>query len=786
MFRHSLLLIYRNFKRFRSTFFINLLGLSTGLACTLLIYLWVSDEVSMDKFHEKDGQLFQVMTNHDNSGGIVTWEVGPGLLAEALAEELPEVAYAVSSSGIPDKFTISAEENHINAAGQFVGEDFFNIFSYRLIQGNKSQVLADKNAIVLSESLAQKLFGTTQNVVGRTLEWQILQFRKPVVVTGVFKDVPPASSEQFDFLVSFEEFKDMLGSGLHWDNHNAKAYLLLQEGTDAGQFNRKITGFIKSKLPASNVTVFIRPYSDKYLYGTYENGVQAGGRIAYVKLFSLIAVFILVIACINFMNLSTAKASRRIKEVGIKKAMGASRESLVLQYMGESMLMAFASLILALVLAELSLATFNQITGKQLVLSFDTHFVLAALGITLITGLLAGSYPALYLSGFKPATVLRGKLDSLGGELWARKGLVVFQFTLSIILIVAVLVIYKQIEYVQTKNLGYNKDNIVYFNAEGSVQEKLETFLSEVRKVPGVVNASSGGSIITDVGSTIGLSWPGKNPEEDVAFQVLSVNYDMIETLGIQVKAGRAFSRKFATDTARIIVNDAAVKAMGMQDPVGKAVNLWGEDKKIVGVVKDFHFQSLHEHVKPLLFRLESDKAMKVMAKIEAGKEKETLDQLQQLYKAYNPGFVLDYRFLNEDYQQLYAAERRVAVLSRYFAGLAILISCLGLFGLAAFTAERRLKEIGVRKVLGASEFNIVYLLSSDFTKLVLASILAALPLSFLLVKYWLDNFAYRIDLEAWYFISAGLAALLIAWFTVGMQAIKAARINTVQCLKDV
>ena len=756
------------------------------MACALLIYLWVNDELSVDKFHEKDSQLFQVMTNHDNAEGIRTWEGTPGLMAEALKEEMPEVTYAVSSSIIPDMFTISDGQNHIRAAGQFVSKDFFNAFSYPLTQGNKDQVLSDKNAIVISETLAMRLFNTTENVVGKTIAWQILHFGKPVTITGVFKDVPPNSSEQYDFLLSFEEFRDMIGSGIHWGNQNAKTYLILREGTDPKQFNHKIAGFIKRKSKGSNVTPFIKPYSDKYLYGHYENGVQAGGRIEYVQLFSMIALFILVIACINFMNLSTAKASRRIKEVGIKKAMGASRESLVLQYMGESMLMAFASLVLALVLVELLLSPFNQITGKQLTLSFDTHFVLAALGITLLTGLLAGSYPALYLSGFKPAAVLRGKLEGLGGELWARKGLVVFQFTLSVILIVSVLVVYKQIAYVQTRNLGYNKDNIIYFSVEGNVQESLETFLAEVRRLPGVVSASSGGNIISDYGSTIGLEWEGKNPDDAVAFQTVAVNYGMIETLGISLKEGRAFSRDFGADTSKLIFNEAAVRTMGMEDPIGKVVNLWGEDRQIIGVVKDFHFQSLHEHIKPLFFRLETETSPKVMAKIKAGREREAIERLQEFYTRFNPGYVLDYKFLNEDYQELYAAEQRVAVLSRYFAGLAILISCLGLFGLAAFTAERRLKEIGVRKVLGASEFNIVYLLSSDFTKLVLASILAALPLSFLIVRYWLDNFAYRIELEAWYFVSAGLAALLIAWFTVGVQAVKAARINPAQCLKDV
>ncbi|WP_439881009.1 ABC transporter permease [Pontibacter sp. MBLB2868] len=785
MIRHSLLLLYRNFKRFKSTFFINLIGLSTGLACALLIFLWVNDELSVDNFHENDSRLLQVMTNHHNAEAIVTSEAGPGLLGEALAAEVPEVKYAVSSSIIPDKFIVSESNKHISASGQFVSKDFFNVFSYPLIQGNKDQVLADKNAIVISEDLALKLFGTTQNVVGRMIEWQILNFEEPVIVTGVFKNVPRNSSRQFDFLTSFEEFKDMMGSGIHWDNHNAETYLVIQDGADPDQFSQKISGFIKSKLPDSNVTLFTRPYPDNYLYDTYENGVQAGGRIEYVRLFSIIAVFILLIACINFMNLSTAKASRRIKEVGIKKAMGASRTSLALQYLGESLLMALASLVVALMLVELTKAPFNEITGKQLVVSFNLYFVLAALGIALLTGVLAGSYPALYLSGFKPAAVLRGKLEGLGGEMWARKGLVIFQFTLSVVLIVSVLVVYKQIEYVQTKNLGYNKNNVIYFAAEGKVQQHLEPFLSEVRKIPGITNASSGGSIIRDYGSTIGLKWPGKNPDDDVAFQTVAVNYNMIETLGISIKEGRAFSEEFSTDTSKIIFNEAAIAAMGMQDPIGKTVNLWGKDKKIIGVVKDFHFQSLHEQVKPMFFRLEPNQSMKVMARIEAGREKSVIEQLQELYSAYNPGYVLDYKFLNDDFESMYAAEQRVAVLSKYFAGLAVLISCLGLFGLATFTAERRMKEIGIRKVLGASELNITYLLSVDFSKLVLTSILIALPLSYFIVTYWLNNFAYRIELKLWYFAGAGVLALAIACLTVGMQAIKAARLNPSDCLSD-
>ncbi|WP_242919373.1 ABC transporter permease [Pontibacter liquoris] len=789
MIRHSLLLIYRNFKRFKSTFFINMIGLSTSLACVLLIFLWVNDEVHTDSFHEKNSRLFQVMENQQHAENIVTTGMTAGLVAETLPQEMPEVelATAVMHHSWFPKFILSAAgDQKVKAVGQFASKDFFGVFSYGLVQGDKDQVLSAKNAMMISEALALKLFHTTQNVVGRVVAWELPGLKKQVVISGVFKGTPAGSSEQFDFILSFDAWKGISPSVLDWGNDGTNTYVVLKEGTNLAQFNQKIAGYIKQKNGGANRQVFLRPYADGYLYGQYENGVQAGGRITYVRLFSIIAVFILVIACINFMNLSTAKASRRIKEVGIKKAMGASRKSLVFHYLGESMLTAFASLLIALMLVELLLAPFSNLTGKQLTHSFHTPFLLVAIGMALLTGLLAGSYPALYLSGFKPAAVLRGRLHSFGGELWARKGLVVFQFTTSVIMIIAVFVVYKQIKYVQHKNMGYEKDNVIYFDLAEKLNESREAFLAEVKKVPGIVNASSiDRRIIGSHNTTGGLSWAGKKPDEVVAFEIVGVNYGLLETLDIKVKEGRAFSSDFATDTAKIIFNEAAITAMGLQDPVGKTVKLWGTNLEILGVVKDFNFQSLHETVKPLFIRLQPRNTSIVMIRMEAGKEKEAIARVRNLYATFNPGLPFDYTFLDEDYQAQYAAEQHVSALSRYFAGLAILISCLGLFGLAAFTAERRRKEIGVRKVLGATELQIVYLLSADFTKLVLVSILIALPISYLLVKNWLDSFAYKIALEPGYFIGAGVLALLLAWLTVGMQAAKAASVNPSQCLKE-
>ncbi len=790
MFHHNLLLIYRNFKRFKSTFLINLIGLSTGLACTLLIYLWVNDELNVDKFHEKDSQLFQVMENAGQADGISTGTNTPDLLAETMLKEMPEVEYAIAimPGTLLGKFSLTAGETNIKASGQYVSKDYFNAFSYPLTQGDKNQVLADKYSIVISKSLAIKLFKTSGNVIGKTLDCQILGFKESVIISGIFDGSSSNSSEQFDFVLSFELWKDLSQKfvrPINWDNHAPSTYVVLRPDANPDVFNKKIASFIKDKFKDSNVTLFAVPYSDQYLHGKYENGVQSGGRIKYLQLFSIIALFILGIACINFMNLSTAKASRRIKEVGIKKAVGASRKALIYQYLGESMMMAFLSLALAIVFVEVFLPQFNLITGKQLTLRLESNLALSILGITFFTGLLSGSYPALYLSGFNPALVLKGKLNTSIGELFARKGLVIFQFMLSVVLIVSVLVVYKQIEFVQTQNLGYDKDHIIYFDIEGKVAEGQDAFFAEVKNIQGIVNVSSiGSALMGHTSSTSGLNWEGKNPNDIIEFENVSVNYDMIETLGIIMNAGRSFSRDFSTDDNAMILNQAAIDVMGIKSPVGKIINLWGGNIEIIGIAKNFHFESLHESVRPLFFLLNSKQTLKIMAKIEAGREKETIERLEKFYAKFNPGYLLDYKFLDQDYQAQYVSEKRVGILARYFAGLAIIISCLGLFGLAAFTAERRLKEIGIRKILGSSQFGIVYLLSSEFTRIVFSSIVIALPLSYFIAKYWLDSFAFRIELEWWYFISAGLMALIIALLTVGMQAVKAARINPVNNLR--
>jgi ABC-type antimicrobial peptide transport system permease subunit len=787
MLRHNLLIAFRNIQRHKGSFFINLIGLSTGLACGLLIYLWVNDELRMDRFHKNADHIFQVLTNHPSESGIDTWNEGPIPLGPALKEEMPEVEQMTNASPIMPDFVLSAGNLHVTAAGQFVDQQYFTVFSYNFLQGDPAKVMADKSVIVISESMALKLFGTTHNVLGKSIEWQYENFKRDLSVAGIFRDITSRSSDQFDFAISFEILKEIIGRGANWGNQHARIYLILKDETDIPAFGERLRNFLKTKDSNSDVTLLLQRYANRYLYGKFENGIQSGGRIGYVVLFSITGVFIVFIACINFMNLSTAKASRRLKEVGIKKVVGAYRSSLVWQYLQESLFITIFSFSVALAVVWILLPEFNIITGKQLSLELDKNILLAFLLTIVVTGLTAGSYPALYLSAFKPVSVLKGKLITSFGDTFIRKGLVVLQFTLSVTLIALVMVVYKQIELIQTKNLGYDRDNVIYFKAEGLATKKVDDLIAEIKNIPGVVNASSmWGSIVGETGVTRGyFNWEGKDPNAVITFSHFGVNYELLELLGIKMKEGRTFSREFATDSTKIILNEAAIQVMGLKDPVGKKFNLWGNEMEIIGVTENFNFRSLHEEVKPFFFRLLPKETSKIMIKLKAGSERETLAKLKDFYAKVNPGFVLDYQFLDHEYQQQYTAELRVSLLSRYFAGIAILISALGLFGLASFSAERRIKEIGIRKILGSSETRIVFLLSRDFTQNVVLAIAIGWPLSFFLASKWLEGFVFRIELHPWYFLLAGGIALLIAWTTVVLQTLKAARINPAQCLRN-
>jgi ABC-type antimicrobial peptide transport system permease subunit len=785
MLRHQLTLAFRSFMKFKKIFAINLFGLAVGLTTVILIMLWVKDELSISRNHEKIDHIYAVMTNHDNSGGIVTLGITPGDMAEAMKAELSQVELAAGASPFIDGVAFENGTTKMTGAGLFVDQAYFDIFDVDFVEGNPNQIMTGINSLAISETMATKLFGSPKEAMGKSVKWQVFDFQNEVEVTGVYQDFGSREVDKPDYFLSFSFFKQMLGEGVHWDNYNASTYLLLRPETDVAAFNNQIAGFIKAKAEGSNVSAFVQSYGDTYLYGTYEDGKIAGGRISYVKLFSAIAIFILLIACINFMNLTTARSMSRLKEIGVKKSMGASRGGLFGQFMVESLLLTFMALILAIMATFILQPFFSQVTSKTLSMSFQPELILLLLGIWFLTSFLAGIYPAVYLSKFKPVEVMKSTIKGSFGELLARKGLVVFQFAISLLLIIGISVISKQMSFIQNQNLGYDQSHLLQINASGINPQQLESFLGQLKKSPGVENASSLSHPLVGLqSSTIGLKWEGKNPDEQVKFENVSINMGLIETMGFELVDGRSFSPDFGGEDSKIILNEAAVRTIGFADPIGQVVNLWGDDKEVIGVVKDFNFESLKENVKPAFLKYDPGFAQKIMVRIGSQNQQETIAGIEELFVK-QTAQPMDYSFMDADYQSLYASEQRVSKLAKYFGVMAIFLSCLGLFGLAAFTAEKRKKEIGVRKVMGASTMGILTLVSKDFVNLILVSIVIAMPLAWYFANNWLESYAYQTNLSWWIFVASGILLILIAVVTVGFQAFKAASANPVDSLKS-
>ncbi|MEL6557045.1 MAG: FtsX-like permease family protein [Bacteroidota bacterium] len=788
MLKHHLLISFRSFLRYKGTFLINLFGLSSGLAAVLFIYLWVQDEMNINRFNEPDSQRHvQVIHSYPTSGTMYTNEKGftPNPLYSTLPELFPEIDYSFPvKTHASYKGVLSAGDQHLRATYQFAGTGYFKVFPGDFIHGDKFSILEDKKSIAISKQLAIALFNSTEKAMGKLVELKDESFGGSYEVSGVFN--PGNTSDRFDILFSYERFKDL--DYMQWYNGGTQAHLVLKEGVDIEEFNAKIKHFMARVYENSKDLLYAQPYQERYLHGKYKMGVPVGGRIAYVKLFSVIALFVLIIACINYMNFSTAKATRRIKETGIKKTIGARRSNLIYQFFGESMLLALLSLLIALIIVVSFLPQFNHITGKTLSIFPNQQVVIAFLGITIITGLISGIYPALHLSAFKPAEALKGKLQLNTNGLFVRKSLVIFQFAISAILIVSVIVIYQQVEFIQTKNLGYEKDHIITFPKEGKLQADFEPFLTEIRKIPGIEKASQMyGDLPGRISFSHGYKWEGmEEADKKLRFYRIQGGYDLVDLLGIKLKDGRTFSREYATDKDAIILNQTAVDMIGLDNPVGRKIgnlNPNVPDKEIIGVIENFHFQSLQEEVKPFFFSL-SNLGNHFLIKVRAGEEAQTIEKVKTLYEQFNEGYPFEFRFLDDNYQAIYAAEKRITVLSRYFATIAIVISLLGLLALTSFSIQGRNKEIAIRKILGSNSGQLVRLLSRDFMLLVLIGIFLAIPISFLLLRSWLDEFAYRIELKPTYFIVGGILMVLIAWITILSQTVKSANINVSESLR--
>ena len=787
MLKHNILISFRSFKRYRSTFLINLFGLATGLASALMIYLWVNDELQMGQFEEKDSDRhFQVFVNKNfSSSGVVTREYSLMPLAKAMEEELPEVEKGIPVIAEPYyKGVLSYEGNDLWAVPIFAGDGYFDVFRCNFLSGNKSGAL-DNNQIVISSNLANSLFNGPENAIGKTVQFNGEYYKGPYLVSGVFE---PSKDDLIphDILLSFNQFLSWRPENNNWNNGGTQVHLVLKDGVDIDQFNSKIHGFL-GKFTNSNDKLFTQKYSDKYLYGKYENGVPVAGRITYVQIFSLIAVFILIIACINYMNLSTAQASRRVKEIGVKKAIGAQRKALIYQYFSESIFITFLSLLLAVGMVVLLLPSFNTITGKSLAIGQASQLVLPAMILTILTGFIAGIYPGLYLSGFKPVLALKGKLQTKSGGLWLRKGLVVFQFATSVVLVISTVVIYQQMNFIRASNLGYDQEQLLSFNRDGKLYEgDAEAFMAEVRNLTGVVSMSYlWGELPGQVSGGSGMQWEGMDREAPrVDFSFIEGGYEMAEVLGVEFKEGRSLSKEFATDEVAVVLNESAAEIIGYDAPVGRRFYNGHDVGEIVGLVKDFHFEGFQKEIGPFFFMYSED-GDRFMAKIRPENQMETIRAIEKLHESFNPGYPFEFEFVDDSYQQVYLEEKRISTLSKYFSGIAITISCLGLLALTAFSTQRRFKEIAIRKVLGSSSTGIMRLLSKEFTVLVLLAILIAIPIGFYLMKIWLDSFAYRISLEPTYFVLSGLVMLLIAWLTIMSQTAKSANINVTESLRS-
>jgi putative ABC transport system permease protein len=790
MIKNYFKIAWRNLIGNKSFSVINISGLALGMACSMLIWLWVKDELKVDGFHKNGPQIYQVYERNFYDGKTDAGYTTQGLLAEELRRMIPEVQYAAAMDYAAPPGTLNnleAEGKVIKMNGSFVGADFFSMFTYPLLHGTPATALNSPACISVSRKMAEMFFGTADKAIGKTIRFEN---KEDLLITAVFENVPDNSSIQFDFLRSWTDFVKQNKWVNNWGNTSPATFVQLRKDADPVKVEAKIKDFVyryQKKDPAFVTALALQSYPEKYLHSSFKNGQPDGGRIEYVRMFTLVAIFILLIACINFMNLATARAANRAKEVGVRKVIGALRSALVGQFITEAILVTLIAMVLATGLVQLLLPAFNNLTGKQLLLPVsEPLFWVSLFALLIVTGLTAGSYPAIFLSSLKPIRVLKGSLTFGTSAILFRKGLVVFQFTLSVMLIVGMVVIYRQVDYIQSKNIGYNRENLLYLPIEGELVKSYPLFKEVAARMPEISSVSKMRNSPTIIEHhTSSISWPGMDDKVSISFADGVTGYDFVKTMKLQLKEGRDFSKEFGADSASYLVNETAVVRMGFQQPIGQTISWGNRPGKIIGVLKDFHFSSMHHAIDPLIVRLDENWSWgTILVRIKAGNTQKAIAGLEKISKSINPGIPFTYQFSDLEYAKLYRSEQVVSQLANSFAALAIFISCLGVFGLAIFMAAQRKKEIGVRKVLGASVTSIAALLSKDFIKLVLLSIVIAIPVSKWAMDQWLQDFAYKVDVSWWIFVLAAVAALLITLITVSFQAIKAAVSNPVKSLR--
>jgi ABC-type antimicrobial peptide transport system permease subunit len=786
MFKSYFKIGWRSLLKNRMFSVINISGLSLSLTCTIFIYLWIDDEYKIDAFHEKLDRMYVVTScefaGDERNGSYDT----PGLLGEELKKIFPEVELSCGTSSTYVS-TFQTSDTKIKKPGIFAGPDFFQIFSYPLIKGDKVSALISPESIAISRSMAIALFGSPEEAINQTVRYENF---KDLKVTAIFEDMTDNSSQRFDFISNWAFYIQQNQWITNWHNSGMDTYLVLNENANAVGLSAKIRDLVKKYdkeyTELDHLELGLQPYGEKYLHSNFKNGYLSGGRIEYVQLFTGVAIFIMLIGSINFMNLSTARSLKRAKEIGVRKVNGAMKTSLVGQFMMEAFMFTSIAVGVSLILCTILLPQFNVITFKTIQFPFDnSQFWTGIVSLTLITTILSGSYPAFLLSSFKPVTVFRNTIER-NSSATLRQGLVVFQFALTMIFIVGVIVISQQVDYIQKKNVGFQKANLIYLPITGTLSQQFNTFKEEAVKISGIIDVSAMSSRpVALENSTSSVDWVNKPTNSNPTFIQAAVGYDFIKTMNSTLVEGRDFS-SMHTDSTNYLINESALDLIGYEDPIGMPLTFWGIKGTIVGVVKDFHFNSLHVPIRPLVLRLMNQRNQWGIAliRIAPGQVSGALEQLQALHDKLNPDFIFATQFADEEYLYLYRSEQTVQKLSAYFAFLAIFISCLGLLGLVVFRSEQRTKEIGIRKVLGANVLNIVTLLSNDFIKLIAAAVLLSSPVAFFFMREWLRGFEYHIDIEWWMFFVAAGFSCAIALMTISFQAVKAASNNPVKSLR--
>ncbi len=794
MFRSYFKTTFRNLWKNKTYSFLNIFGLAIGIACAGLIFLWVEDEVNSDNFNIKKDRLYFARVNAPMDAGVFTHWSTPGVMAPVIQAEIPGIANTCRTSENETSLLFGIGDHVVYATGKYAEPSLFSMFTLPFVQGSAKNAFSQLYSLVITEKTAKKFFGNEKNIVGRTVR---VDNKQNYVITGVLKDIPQNSSLQFEWVAPFQIWYQQSPWAYVWENNCLSTYVELKPEARVADINKQLYNFVQKKAPTSNGHVFLFGMNNWHLYGEFDNGKPTGGGfINYIRLFTIIAWIILLIACINFMNLATARSEKRAREVGVRKVLGAGKKILVLQFIGEALVMAMLAAITAVVLMTLILPAFNTLVQKELSLGLNNPVHVSALiTITIVCGLIAGSYPSFYLSAFNPVFVLKGIRLKTGSAAFIRKGLVVLQFTVSIILIIATAIIFQQIEHVRSRNLGFNKDRLMELSLQGEMAKHAEVIRQDLFQTGYVENvALADHETIYSGNNSDGIIWQGKTPGK-ILISWRSVSPEFFSTSGMKILEGRNFE---STDTinydnpsvrGNVIITESLAKLMGKGSAIGKILFDQNDTMlhvTVIGVVNDYVYGNMYGKPDPVIFfstapRFENIMYLRLKPKTNLER---AMTKIEAVMKKNNPAYPFEYRFVDDQLNGMFSDEMLVSKLSSVFSALAIIISSLGLFGLAAYTAERRTKEIGIRKVLGASVTRISGLLSKDFIKLVLIASLIAFPIAWWIMHDWLKNYEYRIEISWWIFLEAGLLAVLIAIFTVSFQAIKAAIANPVKNLR--